>query len=69
MPAPKKRKRELIPKPRGNFIKVKCPECGNEQLIFDRANTVVNCNICGAVVAEPTGGKAEVKGTVVASAE
>ncbi len=65
----KKRRRELILKPRSNFIKVKCPECGNEQIIFDRASITVRCNICNAVVAEPTGGKATVKGKTVAVLE
>jgi small subunit ribosomal protein S27e len=65
----KKRRRETIPKPRSNFIKVKCPECGNEQVVFDRASITVHCNICNAVVAEPTGGKASVKGTIVAALE
>ena len=45
----------------GKFIKVKCPDCGNEQVIFERAATVVKCTVCGAVLAEPRGGKAAVK--------
>ena len=46
----------------GKFIKVKCPDCGNEQVIFERAATVVKCTVCGAVLAEPRGGKAVIKG-------
>jgi small subunit ribosomal protein S27e len=46
----------------GKFIKVKCPDCGNEQIIFERPATVVKCNACGAVLAEPRGGKAIIKG-------
>ena len=46
----------------GKFIKVKCPDCGNEQAIFERAATVVKCTVCGAVLAEPGGGKAAIKG-------
>ena len=47
------------------FVKVKCKDCGNEQIIFIRASTLVNCVVCGSTVAKPTGGKAELKGEVV----
>jgi len=57
--------RKIIPKPRSVFLQVKCPDCGNEQSIFSHTATVVHCNICGATLAEPTGGKAKIKGEVV----
>jgi small subunit ribosomal protein S27e len=60
---------KLIPKPGSKFLRVKCPECGNEQLVFDSANLQVTCNVCGAVLAEPSGGKAKVRGEVVAELE
>lgn len=46
----------------GQFIKVKCSDCGNVQLVFDRASTAVNCQICGATIAKPTGGRAQIRG-------
>ncbi len=49
----------------GKFVKVKCKDCGNEQIIFIRASTPVNCVVCGSSVAKPTGGKAELRGEVV----
>lgn len=60
---------KIIPKPRSSFIQVKCPECGNEQITFSHAKIIVRCNICGAVLAEPTGGKADIKGEVTARFE
>lgn len=49
-----------------DFLKVECEECGNEQNIFSRASTEVECLVCGTVIAEPQGGKAEVvKGKVI----
>jgi small subunit ribosomal protein S27e len=57
---------KLIPKPRSKFLRVKCSDCGNEQVVFSHATNLVHCNICGAVLAEPTGGKAIIKGEVVA---
>jgi small subunit ribosomal protein S27e len=57
---------KLIPKPRSKFVRVKCSDCGNEQVIFSNVTNIVHCNICGATLAKPTGGKAEIKGEVVA---
>jgi small subunit ribosomal protein S27e len=45
---------------RSKFIKVKCPDCENEQVVFDKASTKVDCVVCGKVLAEPTGGKATI---------
>ncbi|MDH5440554.1 MAG: 30S ribosomal protein S27e [Candidatus Bathyarchaeia archaeon] len=56
---------KLIPKPRSTFLRVRCPDCGNEQVVFSHVATIVHCNICGAVLAEPTGGKADIKGEVI----
>ena len=60
---------KLIPKPNSTFLRVKCPKCGNEQLIFSHAANTVTCNVCSAVLAEPTGGKADLKGDVQAVLE
>ncbi len=48
-----------------SFVKVKCPDCGNEQIVFLRASTVVKCQVCGATIATPTGGKADIRGEIV----
>jgi small subunit ribosomal protein S27e len=56
---------ELIPKPRSSFLRVKCPKCGNEQLVFSNAVNIVNCNVCGILLAEPASGKAKVKAEVI----
>ncbi len=60
---------QLLPRPRSKFLRVKCPDCGNEQVVFSNATNTVKCNICGAILAEPTGGKVDIKGEVVASLE
>jgi small subunit ribosomal protein S27e len=49
----------------GRFIKTKCQDCGNEQVLFSKAATVVRCSVCGATIATPKGGKAELKGSVI----
>ncbi|MFZ0831034.1 MAG: 30S ribosomal protein S27e [Thermoplasmata archaeon] len=50
------------------FWVVKCPDCSGEQTIFSRPATVVNCVVCGATLATPTGGKAQLRGTFIRSA-
>jgi len=52
----------MIPQPKSKFLKVKCADCGSEQIVFDKASTEVACQICGATLARPTGGKAAIRG-------
>jgi len=51
--------------PESRFIKVRCNECDNEQVVFNKVSSVVVCHICGGVIAEPTGGKALIKGKIL----
>ncbi len=53
----------------GSFYRVKCPDCENEQIVFDRAATPVTCAVCGHTLARPTGGKAALEGEVVETVE
>lgn len=46
------------------FVKVKC-ECKNEQMIFEKTATKIECLVCGKVLAEPTGGKTLIKAKIV----
>ncbi len=48
-----------------DFVKIKCADCGNEQVTFSKAATTVVCNVCGATLVKPRGGKADIKGEVV----
>jgi len=56
---------KLIPKPTSKFLLLICSECSNQQIVFDSAKTQVKCNVCGAVLAYPSGGKAVLTGKVV----
>ena len=60
---------KLIPKPESRFLRVKCQKCGNEQLLYSHATNKVTCNVCGETLAEPTGGKAKIKGEIVTAFE
>lgn len=54
---------------RSKFLKVRCPDCSHEQIIFEKATSVVECASCGKVLAEPTGGKAALKAEIVETYE
>ncbi len=47
------------------FIRVQCNECQNEQTVFSHVATVVHCQVCNAVIAEPSGGKTRILGKYV----
>jgi len=47
------------------FIKVRCKDCENEQVLFNKASTEVSCHICGSKLAVPAGGKAIIKGEIL----
>jgi small subunit ribosomal protein S27e len=49
------------------FWVVKCPDCSTEQTLFSRPATTVQCTVCGATLATPTGGQAKLRGERVRS--
>ena len=54
-----------IKEPKSKFIKVRCPKCKNEQIIFGKSSSTVKCLVCGKVLAEPVGGKASIKSRIL----
>ncbi len=54
-----------IREPSSKFIKVRCSKCKNEQIVFGKISSQVNCLVCGKKIAEPTGGKAKVKARIL----
>jgi len=55
----------FVKETRSKFVKVRCPKCKNEQIIFGNASTPVNCLVCGKPLAKPTGGKSQLKARVL----
>jgi small subunit ribosomal protein S27e len=53
----------------GNFLRVACAECGNEQVVYQKAATSVACTDCGAELVRPGGGKAAIAGEVTETVE
>ncbi|MHA2408049.1 MAG: 30S ribosomal protein S27e [Candidatus Ranarchaeia archaeon] len=56
---------DLIPRPRSKFLRVQCLDCGNEQIVFSNAASLVKCDVCESILAEPRGGKATIHGEII----
>ncbi|MFX0010073.1 MAG: 30S ribosomal protein S27e [Candidatus Hermodarchaeota archaeon] len=56
----KAKPKALIPNPNSRFLRVKCLNCGNQQIIFGCSATDVNCLVCGKTLLQSTGGKARI---------
>ena len=46
--------------PKSKFLKVKCNDCANEQVIFGCSASEVNCSSCGKVIVKPSACKAKI---------
>ena len=55
----------LIPRPTSRFLRIRCISCESEQILFSHSSTQVQCQTCGEVLAEPTGGKAKINAAVI----
>jgi small subunit ribosomal protein S27e len=53
----------------GSFLAVTCPDCENEQVVFEKVATAVDCAVCGHTLARPTGGRAAIEGDVTETVE
>lgn len=56
---------EIIKETKSKFIKVRCPKCKNEQIVFGKAASIVKCLVCDKVLSEPTGGKGSIKARIL----
>jgi small subunit ribosomal protein S27e len=46
------------------ILQIKCDDCENEQVVFERAATEIACAVCGATLVTPTGGKGDLHGEI-----
>ncbi|MEZ0345970.1 MAG: 30S ribosomal protein S27e [Infirmifilum sp.] len=56
---------ELVPRPRSRFVRVRCPDCGNVQVVFSHSSLTPKCMKCGRTLVQPTGGKALIMAEIV----
>ncbi len=47
------------------FVKIRCSKCKNEQIIFGKASSKVECLVCGEILADTSGGKSIIKSRVL----
>ena len=57
--------KNIIKEPTSTFYRIKCRDCGNEQIVFSHSSMVIKCNVCGKELVLPTGGKARIVGADV----
>jgi len=57
--------KELIPKPRFKFIRVKCNACNNEQTVFEAAASDIKCLACNQLLAETGPSKIRLRAKVL----
>ena len=50
---------------KSKFIRVRCPKCDAEQIIFGKATTKVKCLKCGQQLTKPAASKAKIKAKVL----
>ena len=53
-----------IKEPTSKFVKVRCPKCKNEQIIFGKSVLKIKCLICNKLLIKTTGGKSRIKAPV-----
>ena len=56
---------QILEEPVSKFVKIRCPKCKNEQIMYGKASSEVKCLVCGKDLASPTGGKARIKARVL----
>lgn len=50
---------------KSKFVRVRCPKCKNEQVIFGKATTNVKCLGCETLLAKPASGKSKMRAPVL----
>ncbi len=55
----------MTKEPKSKFIKVRCSKCKNEQIIFGKSASKITCLVCSETLAEPTGGKTQIKARIL----
>lgn len=54
-----------VKEPKSKFIKLRCPKCRKEQIVFGKSASRVKCLVCNKLLAEPSGGKTKVRARVL----
>lgn len=52
-------------KKNSKFVKIRCIKCNNEQIMFGKSSSDINCLVCNEPLAKSKGGKSDIKGKVL----
>ncbi|MEM4153127.1 MAG: 30S ribosomal protein S27e [Candidatus Pacearchaeota archaeon] len=50
---------------KSKFVRVRCPKCNAEQIIFGKATTNIKCLNCNYLLAKPAASKAKIRAKVL----
>jgi len=50
---------------KSKFVRIKCPKCDFEQIIFGKATTRVKCLKCNYILTKPASSKAKIRAKVL----
>jgi small subunit ribosomal protein S27e len=54
----------LIPKPNSAFLNIQCSKCGENNIVYSHTTSNIYCKSCNELLAERSGGKAKINGTL-----
>ncbi len=54
---------------KSRFIKIRCKKCKNEQIVFEKAASKINCLVCEEAISTPTGGKSNINASPLEAIE
>jgi len=57
--------RKFASEPKSRFVKVRCPKCKNEQIIYGKPASMIDCLVCQKPLAESAGGKGRIKARIL----
>lgn len=49
---------------KSKFLRIACPRCASEQIVFGKASIIIKCPHCNKRLIDTTGGKAKIKAKV-----
>ncbi len=45
----------------GKFLKIVCPRCSSNQIVFGKAASLIKCKNCNRLLMKTTGGKSRIR--------
>ena len=57
----------LIPKPNSNFLHIECSKCQEKSIIYSHTTSNIYCKSCNELLAERSGGRAKINGSILNS--